>query len=339
MRQNIFRKAGVAGLVCAAISLLAGAPCRADDEDTQKVITKSFAAEPGGSVSVITDQGDIELVTGSQDAAEVRVERTVAGATDSQAASILKKNKVTASLEGKTLYVEVRSTKVSPAKLAELSVHIRVTVPRRFEAQLETEGGTIEATGLQGGVEAKTSAGDMAFAHIHGPVSGQSAGGNIRVTGGTGKLQVHTSGGTISIKDYTGPGAQADSLGGDIEVTGCTGPLTAKTSGGNITVENFTGPQAGADSGGGTIALDLASALLADSFFRTTGGNITVKMTDNVAVNLLAMTDGGTITTAVPVSATTKGRIQEGKLEGTINGGGPKLMLKTGGGNIEILKK
>ena len=37
--------------------------------------------------------------------------------------------------------------------------------------------------------------------------------------------------------------------------------------------------------------------------------------------------------------AEAKSRLQEGNLEGKINGGGPKLVLKTGGGNIEILKQ
>ncbi len=344
MRQFIFWQAGKAALVCAAMALIA-APCRAADDGAEKIITKSFAVEPGGSVTVTADQGDIEVVTGKQNAVEVVVEREVKGMSESQAGKIRKKQKVTATLEGNTVYVDARFGKV-PQEVAlakrepGLTVRIRISVPKRFDAHLETYAGTIEATGLQGAVEAKTSGGDMTFTHIHGAVNGQSSGGNIRVTGGTDKLQVRTSGGAIVIKDYNGPGALADSSGGDISVTGCTGALAVKTSGGNISLENFTGPQASADTGGGTVTLELASALLADSFFRTSGGNITARLADGVAADLLATTDGGTIMTAIPVSATIKGRVQENKLEGKISGGGPKLVLKTSGElNIEILEE
>jgi hypothetical protein len=333
MRQLTILRIAAAMLIGMA-ALRCGA---ADDTSDAPAITKSFTVQPGGSVSVTADQGDIELLTGKQNTVEVVIERTAKDLSESQAASLFRKQKVKASLEGNNVYVETTVGKTSRAKLAELSVHIRVTVPRKFDAQLEAAG-TIDATGLQGSVDAKTSGGDMSFTNIHGLLNAQSSGGNIRVTGCADKVQVRTSGGTIVIKDCSGSGIQADNLGGDITVDGCTGTLAVKTSGGNITLENFTGPQGTADTAGGTLTLDLAGAPLADSYYRTAGGNIVATLVGGAAVNLLATTDGGVITTAVPVSEK-KGRLQEGRLEGQISGGGPKLVLKTGGGNIEILKK
>src|ERR1700678_1194673 len=152
MRKFMHLKIGFAGWICAALALLP-APCRAADDNEEKTITKTFAVEPGGSVTVTTDQGDIELVTGKQNAVEVVVDREVKNASDSQAARIRKKHKVTATLEGNTVYVEAKRAKPAPGKQSELEVHIRVTVPRKFDAQLETAGGMIEATGLQGAIE------------------------------------------------------------------------------------------------------------------------------------------------------------------------------------------
>jgi hypothetical protein len=327
-----------AARVCAVVALWAMAGVAAD-ESAEKIITKTFVVEPGGSVSVTADQGDIEIVPGKQNAVEITVERTVTGASESQAEHILKKHKVTASLEGNIVSVDAKVGKNSTTKQPDLAVRIRVAVPRKFDAQVETGGGTIAATGLQGAVEAKSAGGDLSFTNLHGLLNAQTAGGNVRVSGATGKVSVRTSGGAIEIKDYDGPGVQADTSGGDISVVNCTGRLAVKTSGGNIRIGNFTGQQATADTGGGALELDLASPMLADGFFRTGGGNILVKLADSVAANLTATTDGGTITTEVPVSTTKKGKMQEGKLEGEINGGGPKLVLKTGGGNIEILKR
>ena len=183
--------------VSLCIAILLAASSRAADESAEKIITKSFPVEPGGSVAVTADQGDIELVTGKQNVVEVVVERTVTGVSESKATKILKKHKVTATLEGSTVYVETKIGKDADEdtlkkKTPELAVHIRVTVPKRFDARLDTAGGNITATGLEGGVEAKTAGGDLSFTHIRGAVNGNSAGGNINVMGGTDKMQVRT---------------------------------------------------------------------------------------------------------------------------------------------------
>ncbi len=342
MRHNWHMKA--AGILCSATILFAAASIRAADESADKVITKSFTVEPGGTVTVKADQGDIELVTGKQNEVSIVVERAVKGASEGETAKVLKHHKVTATAEGNSIYVDTKTARnfrdeTLKVKEAGLTVHIKVTVPKRFDARLDTDGGNIQATGLEGAVEAKGGGGDMAFTFIHGAVNGQSSGGNISVTGGTDKLQVRTSGGNIVVKDFKGTGTQLDTMGGDITVLGCTAPLGAKTSGGNIRVEKFAGPQLYADTAGGAIDAELGGALLTDSYLRTAGGNITMKVADEVAAYLNATTGGGTITTEVTVATTTKGRIQEDKLEGQINGGGPKLMVKTGGGNIAILKQ
>src|SRR5580704_3636100 len=139
MRQRIFRTVCAMSLASLAMTTFL-VPCRAaDDTNAAKTITSTFTVEPGGSVSVTADQGDIELLTGKQNTVEVVVERDAKNLSESEAARLFKRHKVKATLEGNTVYVEAGTAKAS-AKQPDLLMHIRVTVPKRFDAQLETAG-------------------------------------------------------------------------------------------------------------------------------------------------------------------------------------------------------
>ena len=69
-----------------------------------------------------------------------------------------------------------------------------------------------------------------------------------------------------------------------------------------------------------------------DSKLKTSGGSITAYLAKDVAVNLTAKTSGGRVSSEFAVN----GSISKRKIEGTINGGGPELVLKTSGGSVRI---
>ncbi|MDB6020557.1 MAG: hypothetical protein JWQ04_414 [Pedosphaera sp.] len=327
---------GILGLILATSSGLTA------EEGAEKTITKSFAAAPGGALKVDLDGGDIQVLTGDQNTVEVVVERQVTGGTEKQAASLLKSHKVTFTQDGKEVRVEASKTKkrgFSFRSKPNLSVRVRVTVPRRFNVSLNTDGGTIQVSDLQGTVDARSSGGDLSFTKIEGAVAGHTSGGNVKAAGCTDKLEVQTSGGNILLRDYSGTSATADTSGGNVDVHSCAGKLQVKTSGGNIVIDGFSGPGVYADTSGGAITFGLDQQPEGDCWLHTSGGNITVRLPENIAMNLIAATDGGNVTTAIPVAATVQGKLQEGKLEGKMNGGGPVLSLRTSGGDIRVTKK
>ena len=91
-----------------------------------------------------------------------------------------------------------------------------------------------------------------------------------------------------------------------------------------------------AQTSGGSIRARLANQPRADSRLSTSGGGITISIAPNVSVDLDARTSGGDVDTDVPV--TLLGRQSESSLEGKINGGGPKLVLRSSGGSIKLRK-
>ena len=71
---------------------------------------------------------------------------------------------------------------------------------------------------------------------------------------------------------------------------------------------------------------------------RTSGGTITCTLIPDVAVDLEAKTSGGRVSTDFVVEPDIQGKISKSRLEGSINGGGPLLKLRTSGGNIHLQK-
>jgi len=57
-----------------------------------------------------------------------------------------------------------------------------------------------------------------------------------------------------------------------------------------------------------------------------------VYLVPSVALDLYAKTSGGRVSSEFDVS----GSVKKTKIEGEINGGGPKLFLKTSGGSVRV---
>ena len=166
--------------------------------------------------------------------------------------------------------------------------------------------------------------------------SGFSFGNNhIRVTykvtlPQTYNVDLNTSGGSIEIEDLEGE-VDAYTSGGSISLEDIQGNVDIKTSGGSLDLDNITG-KIDAHTSGGSIELKLATKPTKDSKVKTSGGSITAYLVKNVAVNLSAKTSGGRVSSEFTVD----GKITKRSIEGTINGGGPELVLKTSGGSVRI---
>ncbi|MGA2880712.1 MAG: DUF4097 family beta strand repeat-containing protein [Bryobacteraceae bacterium] len=175
-------------------------------------------------------------------------------------------------------------------------VEYRVTVPEKFNADVETSGGPIFVSRLNGEVNARTSGGSLDFDGIDGAVNARTSGGSITLTGGKGRAIVHTSGGGIQIRD-------------------AVGPIDASTSGGGVRVSLLGQPKE-------------------ECRLYTSGGSIDVRLDKDAHVDLDASASGGGVWTdfAVPSS----GERHRNELHVPLNGGGPRLYLHTSGGGISV---
>lgn len=218
--------------------------------------------------------------------------------------------------------------------LRELEYH--VTVPEKFNADVDTWSGPVSVRDLHGEVRAHTSGGALDFEHIGGPVNGRTSGGPITLVGGKGMATVHTSGGPIHIKEVAGD-VDAFTSGGPISIEGNVGRVRARTSGGSISIERASG-SIDASTSGGPVSASLIGQPKEDCRLTTSGGSIDVRLSKSAHVDLDASTSGGHVWTdfAVQSNAASDDDRHSRELHGPVNGGGPLLYLHTSGGGISI---
>jgi hypothetical protein len=193
-------------------------------------------------------------------------------------------------------------------------VEYRVTVPEKFNADIDTWSGPIAVSDLRGEVNAHTS------------------GGPITLVGGTGNAIVHTSGGPIRIKKAAG-NVDASTSGGPISIEGNLGRVRARSSGGPILIRDATGP-IDAFTSGGPVTASLVGQPTEECRLSTSGGGIDVTLARNIHVDLDASTSGGRVWTDFAVPADDERHSRQ--LRAPLNGGGPLLYLHTSGGGITV---
>jgi len=284
-------------------------------------IEKSFSVAPGGWLNLKTDKGSIEIKTAPQPRVDIMVDLRADVSSDQKAREILDKFVVDIAQSERDVRIDATfesdSSVMWDRDRKRLKVRFVIAVPRQYNLNLKTSGGSIEVADLEGEVDSRTSGGSLRFGNIVGSLNAETSGGSIRLRGCTGPTDVHTSGGSIRIEKAAGP-VNAKTSGGSIHVDEVMGTIDARTSGGSI--EAFISQQPTA-----TCNLE------------TSGGGINIYLADDVGLDVNARTSGGSVSTDFPVTVT--GELKRSELHGKINAGGPEIYLRTSGGNIRLLKR
>jgi DUF4097 and DUF4098 domain-containing protein YvlB len=334
--KSAFCKIQWVSVVIAALVFVGCEDVRLESEDT---IKKSFQVGPGGRLTLETDRGSIEVKTVDSNTLEVEVNRKVYALDREKADEILKDFDIEFTQRGNDLHIRGEFKRPRPSfwgwRRQRLRLHYLVSVPKKYNVDLKTAGGSISIDDLEGEVRSKTSGGSLRFGHIQGPVWGRTSGGSIRLADCIGRADIKTSGGSISIGEVDGD-IVVHTSGGSIRIDRATGSVMAKTSGGSITVEEVMG-EIEARTSGGSVVARITRQPQKNCLLRTSGGNVVVYLADNIAVDVDAETSGGYIKTELPI--TVQGKVGKTKLQGKMNGGGPELFLRTSGGNIHLRKK
>jgi DUF4097 and DUF4098 domain-containing protein YvlB len=205
---------------------------------------------------------------------------------------------------------------------------------------LHTGGGSIQVHRANGKVVAETGGGPIDIQQGGQSATLETGGGSVQVRQCNGKVKVSTGGGSVDLSDIGGP-AEIETGGGTIHLTSAKGHVHAETGGGGI--ELYGVPSASAETGAGGITVKLVNtgAERADSELETAAGDITVYLAADVAVNVRASVDMGNghrITSEFPdIHVSTEGDKWGPKTltaEGSLNGGGPVLKVRTSSGDI-----
>ena len=336
-RKQLIQPTAVRAAKAALLLWLFGAPAAL--ATTEEQINKSFAVQPGGTLIVEVDFGSVKVSTNATSEVVVDVWRKVKRKKKLDEEAFLRDNPVQLGQEGNTITVRQHSQSGGNrssfwSRGNTTDARYTITVPAQFNAQLRTGGGGIEAVDLTGDVKAHTGGGGLSMARVHGPLNGDTGGGDIRANDCEGTIRLNTGGGGVHVSGGSGS-LDLRTGGGGVSAKKFDGPARLDTGGGDITVEHITGEVSG-NSGGGSIHAVLPSEVAGDVKLSTGGGSITVSIPTTAAFNLDAKTSGGHVTTELPV--TVVGKMEEGRLEGPVKGGGKGVVLRSGGGGIHLKK-
>jgi len=330
------QRAVLATAVILALGLVVSGP--ALSAQGQATVERTLQVQPGGKLTVDSSSGHIKVLTASGNNVAVRVEREVRDRYSSDESRILTEHQVNISQSGNDVLVEtkvsedVRERWRDDYRGTPLSVEIIVTVPTSYNVDLDTAGGHIEVADLTGEVRAHTSGGHLTFGNIDGSIVANTSGGHIKLNGSSGTADLNTSGGHIEIGQVEGS-VKADTSGGHITIDSAGAEVDAQTSGGSIKVMEVMGT-INASTSGGSVEARISEQPRGDCSLRTSGGSVTVYLASDIAVDLDAEAGWGGVDLEVEVTGT----IKKGAVRGTINGGGPNLVLRTSAGGIEVRK-
>lgn len=210
------------------------------------------------------------------------------------------------------------------------------------EVNVRTGGGAIKVTSAKGKINAESGGGSVVVVSgLQGAIL-ETGGGNIHVDKCQGTVKATTGGGSVDLGDIGGPAEMATG-GGSIRLSSAKGPVRAETGGGSIELNGV--PSARAETGGGGIIAKFLSSTgeQKDSILETSAGDITVYLAGDLPISIRAaieLANGHTIHTDFSdIHIVSEGGNWGPKTvtaEGSLNGGGPVLKVRTSAGNINF---
>lgn len=238
----------------------------------------AWAQEISGSLAAVknlrvkVDTGSVVVRGGGQQGINYVAHIRFGTSSEQEARRQFEEYKVTAYVKGDTAWIV--GDWQGRRQPRQCNSEFSVTVPREMTlVKLETAGGSVDAMGLSGHLEAESGGGSIRVDDIGNGVTAETGGGPISVGTVNGELGVHTGGGGIEVRQANGKviaetgggsveirsaqGATIETGGGSIGVKHCGGRLKASTGGGSLDLGDIDGP-AELDTGGGSIRLNSA---------------------------------------------------------------------------------
>ena len=298
--------------VLLGLSLIFTLPALAYQQDRDPYLTKSFNVSLPADIKVETSGGSITVIGGSGQQVEVKMyvkKNGISWFSDDDVEESLEDYDINISKNGNTVYA-VAERQGSGWNSNSLNISFVLEVPREVSSEIKTSGGSINLTALEGNHEVHTSGGSLNFEDINGYTKASTSGGSINLTNFRGAIDGRTSGGSIRAQNADGE-LDLHTSGGSIVLEDVRGSIEARTSGGSIKA----------------FVLDVEDYLT----LKTSGGSINAVVPEGRGYDLDL--SGNRVNTQL---TNFSGSSEKNSVEGSMNGGGSELTLKTSGGSVNL---
>lgn len=300
LRLQLMLVAGLLGLAQTGLVKAAHRPV-AHVIDITDIVKRTFPAQRGGQLEIDADQGNVEIVSGKSSEVRIAVERIVSVNTKEEAKAVLESHNLVIDRKGSTIWVHSRVEKDRFAwkrSGERLRIKIIVEVPDEYDLEIASGAGNVSVGDVKGWASVRTGAGNVTIGDTDG---------DLEIFSGSGNIEIRTTKGDVRVRNGAG----------------------------NVLLDNVQG-RINADLGAGNITARFLSTLDAASELSTSAGQINVQVADNIGANVSAIAKVGSCSTDFPLKVS--GSWMKKSFDGSINGGGPNLTLRTNVGNIVLTR-
>jgi DUF4097 and DUF4098 domain-containing protein YvlB len=300
--------------VAVLIGILLGAALVAPARPIERSFERTIRGTQPVTLDADTHSGGIDVRIGAEGTVVVRgtVKRNVswrgAQVTDAQIESLRTSPPVRADLSS------VRIEPISDEKLRQsVSIDYVILVPASTRIQVAANSGSVQIAGSRESVRAVTESGAIRVQAASGTVDLQSGSGAVRVAGTMHSLAMRTQSGSILAEADSVEAVEVSSGSGSITVSGVRGTVRAESGSSRITID-------GTPTG--------------DWDVRSRSGSVAIRVPEGSRFNLVAKSRSGNVKATFPVASTIAS--SKHAVEGTVNGGGPTLVVETGSSSITV---
>jgi len=303
--------------VVAASLLLPGCLYIGDFDDSytyREDFHSTHPLDPGGTVSIETFNGSIELRGWEQNSVEVN------GTKSASSKALLDALKIEVNATSGS--VRIRAVR-PPDFYRNMGVRFSIRVPRKALLDLiSSSNGRIQIEDVEGRARLHTSNGGIRVSRVKGEVEARTSNGTIEAQDVDGNVNLHTSNGAI----------RAETTHGSFEGTTSNGSITARL---NDPAANWP---VRAESSNGHIDLTLDAKQLPEVRASTSNSGILLRLPASASARVRAGTSHSSVTSDFDGLQNDGNRRRHSEMHGTIGSGGPLIDLQSSNGSIKILK-
>lgn len=287
--------------------------CSLSVASVQGTFQKTFQVSGPVNMEVLTHSGDVTVHTGAAGSViisgKIHVSDHWFGSNRQSEVGELEKNPPVRQ-SGNAInidYVNVR----------DISIDYEITAPPETTLRTRTNSGDQNVDGLTTNLDLQSDSGDMRLSNVTGGAKVRTGSGNVEAHDISGAIAAEAGSGDIRLETKGGGDVRVHTGSGDIQLRGISGGLWVEAGSGDVSVE---GSQAGAWE------------------VRTGSGNVDLQLPDKAGFDLQASTGSGRVVVDRPLTMTVQGDLEKShrSMSGQVGGGGPKLMVHTGSGDVSI---
>jgi hypothetical protein len=274
--------------------------------DTKVLHENKFTVQAGDNLVVEAPGADVIIKRGAETEAVIKV-------TGEE--SLKEKFEFVSEQSGRTVSLHIRKMSGQLTKFSWGSdgMKVEISLPAKFNTNIQTAGGDINISGIEGDSKLNTAGGDVHATQMKGNLNCNTAGGEIEIETVEGNVQCNTSGGDILATKIIGD-VSASTAGGTIQLAVKNGIVKANSTGGDLELF-YLGENKGIQ-------------------LNSVGGDISLTLPTGIKANLRISSVGGDIECNVPTTKIKKS--SSSKLEAELNNGGLEIKCNSTGGDVTI---